>query len=713
MKICISVITVLLAVGLSSVGLRAAPPDVPFTDVQLTRALGMGIMFEVRLGQGPRTILSDTYTTALGDIMQNAGFTAVSIRIDMKMFEESSGGAPNYTLSPEFMDDLQFVVDDTLRRGLIALIAPKGLEDGTQESTDKQVAWWSQIAGHFKAHSHRLLFRLLNEPLVANFPNGIADIRPLYQALVSAVRPSNPTRYVVIYAQRASATGPGATDFNIMPIPTNASPYLLDFHAISGTPSADKRDTLIGLIKQAWQFREATWVPVWSGAWAIGGWTEGWDLDLTRRVANEFGARQCSIPGIYLMFNGGDTSIYDISQDRNANGITNEWTLPDIPSLVTENGPYDWTPSYHPTADAQVNSNYPDNNYGTNTQLHCDGIRYSYLQFNVTRIPANNVVAAATLKVYCTTAVGDTIEIHKAGNAWNEDTITWNDKPVVHSTVYDSGTVTQSNTWYTFDVTGAVTSNGVYSFALQRTTSQGSTIFQARDPDLDQTDPQLILTLAPVAPVASFSAAPTNGGAPLIVTFADNSTGSITNRFWNFGDGTTTNTTATSLSHTYRLPGTNTVRLTASGAGGSSTKPQTNLIVATSVDTLGDGVPNWWRAQYFGGTGATTNASSCAMCDPDHDSSLNGQEYAADTNPTNALSFFRIQSITNSPSASLSFQSSASRTYTLYARTNLTSGGWSSVAGQSSITGTGGMMTLTNPPSPGPQRFFRVGVQVP
>ena len=155
MKTCISVITVLLAVGLSSVGLRAAPPDAPFTDVQLTRALGMGIMFEVRLGQGPRTILSDTYTTALGDIMQNAGFTAVSIRIDMRMFEESSGAAPNYTLSPEFMDDLQFVVDDTLRRGLIALIAPKGLEDGTQESTDKLIAWWSQIAAHFKDHSHR------------------------------------------------------------------------------------------------------------------------------------------------------------------------------------------------------------------------------------------------------------------------------------------------------------------------------------------------------------------------------------------------------------------------------------------------------------------------------------------------------------------------------------------------------------------------------
>ena len=474
----------------------AAPPDPPFNDVQLTHALGMGTMFEVRLGQGPVTILCDRYTPALGDIMQNADFTAVSIRIDMKMFQASSGPAPDYTLSPEFMNDLQFVVDDTLRRGLIALIAPKGLEDGTQASLDLQVAWWRQIADHFKDYSHRLLFRLLNEPLTQNFPNGIADIQPLYQALVNAVRPTNPTRYVVIYAQRASSTGPGATDFNIMTIPTNSAPYLMDFHAISGTPTADNQSKLIGLIKQAWQFREATWVPVWSGAWEIGSWPEGWDLDMTRRVANEFGRRQCSIPAIYLMFNGGDTSIYDVSQDRNDNGITNEWTQPEIPPLLTDNGPYDWTPSYHAIADAQVNSNYPDTNYGTDNQFHCDGIRYPYLQFNVTKIPTNGTVTTATLKVFCTTAVGDTIEAHRAGNNWTENAITWNNRPNVRSNVLDSAVITQSSNWNTFDVTSTITTNGVYSYALQRATSHGSTLFQARDPALDFNDPQLILTVA-------------------------------------------------------------------------------------------------------------------------------------------------------------------------------------------------------------------------
>jgi PKD repeat protein len=94
---------------------------------------------------------------------------------------------------------------------------------------------------------------------------------------------------------------------------------------------------------------------------------------------------------------------------------------------------------------------------------------------------------------------------------------------------------------------------------------------------------------------ASFSASPTNGGAPLIVTFTDTSTGTITNRFWNFGDGATMNVTTTGLTHTYSFPGTNTVTLIVSDPSGSSTNTKAGLIVATSVDTVGDGVADWWQ----------------------------------------------------------------------------------------------------------------------
>ena len=83
-----------------------------------------------------------------------------------------------------------------------------------------------------------------------------------------------------------------------------------------------------------------------------------------------------------------------------------------------------------------------------------------------------------------------------------------------------------------------------------------------------------------VTNVASFTASPTNGVAPLTVTFTDTSTGSITNRFWNFGDGSTTNFTAlTSPTHTYTA-GTYNVTLIVSGSGISSTNTKPNYITA-------------------------------------------------------------------------------------------------------------------------------------
>jgi PKD repeat protein len=92
----------------------------------------------------------------------------------------------------------------------------------------------------------------------------------------------------------------------------------------------------------------------------------------------------------------------------------------------------------------------------------------------------------------------------------------------------------------------------------------------------------------PVPPSANFTASPTSGTAPLAVTFTDTSTGTITNRYWSFGDGATTNTTVTGIAHTYTSAGTNTVQLIASGPAGASTNTQANLIsVAAAVSQAG------------------------------------------------------------------------------------------------------------------------------
>lgn len=95
--------------------------------------------------------------------------------------------------------------------------------------------------------------------------------------------------------------------------------------------------------------------------------------------------------------------------------------------------------------------------------------------------------------------------------------------------------------------------------------------------------------------LAGFTASPTTGTAPLTVTFADTSSGLITNRFGNFGDSTAANTAGgASFVHTYAA-GAYTVTLTASNSDGTSTLVSNNLITAFTTFQA-------WQLQYFGCT---------------------------------------------------------------------------------------------------------------
>ncbi|HUJ72079.1 MAG TPA: PKD domain-containing protein [Verrucomicrobiae bacterium] len=91
--------------------------------------------------------------------------------------------------------------------------------------------------------------------------------------------------------------------------------------------------------------------------------------------------------------------------------------------------------------------------------------------------------------------------------------------------------------------------------------------------------PGLIVVTLPPPPTAGFTANPTNGAAPLFVNFADASSGTITNRLWDFGDGNTIG--PTNPSHTYNNPGAYAVALTVFGPGGTNTLSQPGLIVVT------------------------------------------------------------------------------------------------------------------------------------
>ncbi|WP_281085505.1 DUF2341 domain-containing protein [Methanosarcina acetivorans] len=80
----------------------------------------------------------------------------------------------------------------------------------------------------------------------------------------------------------------------------------------------------------------------------------------------------------------------------------------------------------------------------------------------------------------------------------------------------------------------------------------------------------------PEEPVAAFNANVTEGEVPLTVQFSDESTGSPTSWFWDFGDGA--NSTEQNPSHTYPSAGNYTVNLTVENAAGSDFELKSDYI---------------------------------------------------------------------------------------------------------------------------------------
>lgn len=88
-------------------------------------------------------------------------------------------------------------------------------------------------------------------------------------------------------------------------------------------------------------------------------------------------------------------------------------------------------------------------------------------------------------------------------------------------------------------------------------------------------DTAVTATFNKTPPTADFSVTPTTGSAPILVVFSPQ-VQCATVWSWSFGDGTTSN--QSSPSHTYKMPGTYTVSLTASNEAGSITVPKTNYL---------------------------------------------------------------------------------------------------------------------------------------
>ncbi len=119
--------------------------------------------------------------------------------------------------------------------------------------------------------------------------------------------------------------------------------------------------------------------------------------------------------------------------------------------------------------------------------------------------------------------------------------------------------------------------DGTYYFHLQTEDLAGS---------LSQTSHFVVNIGTPQPPTAIFTVqSAVTGKSPLTVTFADQSTGVIDTRIWDFGDDSATVTNPVSpVTHVYSAPGVYSVSLFVSGTSGDDSTAQTDLITVTMPD---------------------------------------------------------------------------------------------------------------------------------
>jgi chitodextrinase len=151
------------------------------------------------------------------------------------------------------------------------------------------------------------------------------------------------------------------------------------------------------------------------------------------------------------------------------------------------------TLTFTPTDDASLYSDSPGTNYGSATTVETDAspVKDFLLKFAVTGVGTKQVTSAK-LRVYCVnSSAGSGGQFHGAPSTWVESTVTWSSAPAAGSTINSLGGVS-SGQWYEVPVTSYVTGDGVYSFRVNSSSSDGAD-YTSSEGSSSQA-PQLVVT---------------------------------------------------------------------------------------------------------------------------------------------------------------------------------------------------------------------------
>ena len=193
-------------------------------------------------------------------------------------------------------------------------------------------------------------------------------------------------------------------------------------------------------------------------------------------------------PATFSLTNGSDTTASP-STPPSTSDTTSASPVPS-PSPTSTTTTY----TFKATADSYGRSDDPTSTHGSEYVVGTEAGSSStptlnaYVRFNVTGVTGTVTAANLQLYSYATSALG--VRVSKTTSDWTEAGLTYATAPAIGAQA-GAGPNIAVNTWASVDITGAVTGNGGYDFALT-TTRTANNKFASRESTA--TPPTLVVT---------------------------------------------------------------------------------------------------------------------------------------------------------------------------------------------------------------------------
>jgi chitodextrinase len=259
------------------------------------------------------------------------------------------------------------------------------------------------------------------------------------------------------------------------------------------------------------------------------------------------------------------------------------------------------TLTFTATDDTYVQSSTATTAFGSASTFFVDNspIRHALIEFNVSGLGGRSI-ASAKLKIYCFddgSSIGG--EFHKLlDNGWSESTVNFNTEPADDPTILATLGTVAVGTWYTIDVTPAVSGAGPVGFKISSSSANGAN-YSTKE-GAPGFAPQLVVTTSgtppdttpPTQPTGLVATAPSSTRVNLVWTASVDDSGSVTG-YQIFRNGSQIGTSASaSYSDTSAQPNTLYSYTVAAFDAAANLSPQSSQVaITTPADTSPPAAP--------------------------------------------------------------------------------------------------------------------------